>query len=348
MQSFEDQRLSDAIDVVDMLEGLGMRNISDLGMEVRFSCPFPGHANGDKNPSCCMNKDSTLFICYGCDERGNAITFVSKYGNISPALAKRFLNERYVGGWNEPGQGIAVELAKRFPINTGPAHPPLLRPDASHVKRFDVDWNAFDPETMPNAAMRYILGRGLNKGTLRCFEVGYDHLSDRLTIPVYGGFAPHLLGFKARAWWPDAHPKYLILGGDRYGFEPYHKNEVLFGSWISRTRTDRIVITEGELDAMKLFQLGYTALAIGGSSMSEQQLRDLRRLPLANDGEVVLFFDEDDAGRRATREIGEVLNLLTRVSVAAQHAGDPMSMDFKDVHECILRAEGYNARSFSL
>lgn len=85
-----------------MLTALGMRNITIQDDEVKFSCPFPGHSHGDQHPSACMNMGTTAFICFGCKERGNAVSFLSKLENISPMMAARFLRERYEGGWKEP------------------------------------------------------------------------------------------------------------------------------------------------------------------------------------------------------------------------------------------------------
>jgi len=38
-----------------------IKNISEKGDEVFYSCPFSGHKHGDYNPSASMNKNTTIF-----------------------------------------------------------------------------------------------------------------------------------------------------------------------------------------------------------------------------------------------------------------------------------------------
>src|SRR5262245_21805352 len=97
------------VDVVQFLTELGMRNLREdgtrRGVEVRFSCPFPGHAHGDSNPSATMNADSTAYRCWGCGMKGNAITFLAELEGVSPVLASQWIRERFEGGWRSVGEG---------------------------------------------------------------------------------------------------------------------------------------------------------------------------------------------------------------------------------------------------
>ena len=51
-------------------------------------CPF--HA--EKNPSFTVNPLKQTFNCYGCGERGDAITFIQKHRNLSFKEAIKYLN----------------------------------------------------------------------------------------------------------------------------------------------------------------------------------------------------------------------------------------------------------------
>jgi len=83
------------IDVEDFLDCLDIRNVSRAtAAEFRFSCPFPGHDNGDENASSYMNEETTAFFCHGCKASGNAVHFTQRVLGISPLEAIRMLKER--------------------------------------------------------------------------------------------------------------------------------------------------------------------------------------------------------------------------------------------------------------
>jgi len=89
----------------------------------------------------------------------------------------------------------------------------------------------------------------------------------------------------------DDGPKYMYYKG-------FPRRESLFASWlVSKKHTDHVVITEGSLDAVAVWQAGFPAVAQYGSSITEQQVILLRRLGITK---VTLFFDNDKAGREAT------------------------------------------------
>ena len=50
-------------------------------------CPF----HNEKTPSFNVNDDKGLFYCFGCKVGGNAITFISKYKNLSFSESIKFL-----------------------------------------------------------------------------------------------------------------------------------------------------------------------------------------------------------------------------------------------------------------
>ena len=53
-------------------------------------CPF----HDDKNPSMSVSASVKMFNCFSCNTKGNVITFVSKYENISIDQATIKLAER--------------------------------------------------------------------------------------------------------------------------------------------------------------------------------------------------------------------------------------------------------------
>jgi len=329
------------VNVVDLLENFDVANISQATVdEVLFSCPFSGHTHGDERPSAYMNDGSrnpeqtTLWKCHGCGRSGNAIGFVSEHENVSRQQAQLWLRNQYAPGYRAPRFGsIAKEFEERRKLAQQPPEETTVQPIAADAwKRFDVDWGHYAETLGDQPDVSYMLDRGFTPAMLEEWGIGYDIDSRRITIPVMDPDR-NLVGFKGRAWEPDVRPKYLILGDKRrlrgYGFKPYDKSKVVFGldMW---GEVDRYVMVEGEIDVMSLWVMNIPAICTGGSSMSMIQSRLIRQYC----DEVVLFFDDDTAGRNflygIDRQDGEhhpgaveMLEPFIRTRVVGRHRYDP-------------------------
>ena len=331
------------VDVIDFLENLDVANISQATSdEVQFSCPFPGHTHGDISPSAYMNDGSkdpdltTLWKCFGCGRSGNVVTFLAEYLDISRQQARNDIKEHYAPGFIAPKYGsIAREFEERRKTARERNHvtsvPPL---DAEIIHKFDVDWSYYAEERGDQPDVAYMLDRGFTPGDLDDWGIGYDHESQRITIPVCDAEG-NLVGFKGRAWREDVRPKYLILGDkegrrERYGFPTYDKSLIIFGlDKCVDSDSQRLVLVEGEIDVMSLWVMGISAICVGGSSMSDAQAKLIRQYC----DEVVLFFDNDAAGRNAAHGIDkqdgehkagiiELLEPFVRVRIVGKHRYD--------------------------
>jgi DNA primase len=281
-----------------LLDLLDMKNVrlTSGGREANFSCPFPGHTHGDERPSAYMNVDTTLWWCFGCHSKGNAISFVAQVQQVSQADAQRWLRDTYGIEFVEPQGGSMVgEVEARF--RPQPSAPTKTRPSRSWVLSMKCDWWDDEPKFSDSDAKRYMFDRGFSRKTLEEWEAGYDFQTDRIAFPVYdadGG----LIGIKGRAWKPDHQPKYWVVGDvdiqrPRFGFHPYDASEVVYG--LHRRHDVRtVVLGEGELNAWACSQVGVERpCALGMSYMSEIHAR---LLSIYAD-ECVLFFDPDKSGR---------------------------------------------------
>lgn len=148
---------------------------------------------------------------------------------------------------------------------------------------------------------RYLLGRGFSEESLRRYEVGYDVHNAKIVLPVRDAKS-RLVGITYRLdfdsdtsqpakYWHDNFAKSLHL----YGFH----------FWADR-HLRRLYLVEGQLDAIRMFQLGYAACAIMGSEISSEQIDVLLRYCKAD--RVVLAFDRDEAGDKATKSAIHKLN----------------------------------------
>lgn len=125
---------------------------------------------------------------------------------------------------------------------------------------------------------------------------------------------------------PDGTPKYKYSTGLR-------KDAGLIGFTTVRG-THAIVLVEGVLDALYLNTKGFSAVAVGGTSLSQQQARTLE---ITGTKELLLALDSDEAGQRATEAIVRQLQASgLRAYVVSLPDG------FKDP-DALVRAEGIEA-----
>lgn len=287
------------VDVEDFLERLDMDNVRREGrFEVRFSCPYPGHARGDASASAYMNIETTAWYCHGCHRKGNAITFAASILEISPVKARRLLRDAYDPGSLSPDDRDIVEEVHQILLGHRSRGVPVpqnhvLEEDRTDV--FAVDWQAVAHSDEAPEALVYMLARGFTPETLDDWELGYDARSDRVVIPVRDEHGA-LVGFKGRSW-DGHHPKYLVIGDapgdDRRGFGRYLPGQVVFG--LNRARSQRLIVVEGELNAIALAQAGHPdAVALGRSGLTLRQARLLR----SHADHLTFFFDADEGGDR--------------------------------------------------
>lgn len=277
----------------DLLERLGVDNmrLTSGGEEINFSCFGGEHADGG---SAYMNVHSKLWFCHGCKRSGTAVRLVMEMQSVNQVMAERWLRDIYGVQFDEPIDGSMVaETLARFSAPAAVIDP--VPPPSSMLRIMRVDWAGGthgDPQ-------RYMLDRGFSADALSEWDIGYDFDTDRLSIPVLS-IDSDLVGIKARAWRPDQQPKYLILGdrgeSTRFGFQPYDASHHVFG--LHRNRACRkIVLCEGELNAVALSQLGVERpVATGMSYMSAFH----ERLLIQEADEAVVFYDHGMAGFEGT------------------------------------------------
>jgi DNA primase len=313
-----------------------------------------------------MNARTSAFLCHSCGVRGNGITFLSWHKSIPETVARRLIEERYGGGRISAGVGSLEQEVKRIMNPEIIEEEKRIPPVESWLEAFYLDWEnknwcqgcSPDPENknehacsgcaQPPPYKQYMYDRGFNPSILNMWEIGYDQISDRITIPIRD-HEGRLVGFKGRAWRENTVPKYMILGDygnqKRYGFQPYKKSHYVFGldrfikeySW----REDNVsaVIVEGELNAIAMDQhgYGYHAIAIAGSEFSDKQ----RDLIVRNCSSAVIFLDKGRAGENGTKKVVDMLASYMGLRVILNPPGDAADLDASTVKDLIDNAQPY-------
>jgi 5S rRNA maturation endonuclease (ribonuclease M5) len=153
-----------------------------------------------------------------------------------------------------------------------------------------------------------ILSRCNNKDLIDFAEIG--HLEGEIMFPYFDKDGL-LLGYKVRM---VNRKSFYTVGETSSTFFMFKQAYEIINS------QREIVITEGEWDALKCWDSGIcNAVGIGGCSLSNKQIQILFSLV----DSVVLFLDNDDAGKKATKKIYNELNKYCNVYVIDYREKDP-------------------------
>ena len=330
------------IDVEDYLDCLEIRNVSrSTETEFQFSCPYPAHVMGDRTPSAYMNTETTAFICYSCKAKGNAVSFAADMLKVTPIAAVRMLKQRYSPGGIDPDARNMTEEIRKIIHKSKPKRRENEILDESVLDAYHVDWpvQLYQNGHYADPWARYIFDRGFSIATLMQWQFGYSFAFGRITLPIRDEHGC-LIGIKARAL-DDRKPKYLNLHDRKNGVNPFLKNDVVFAldrALKSPNYDGSLIIVEGELNAVAMHSLGYeNTVAINGSYFGDRQIKLIKE----HADRVVIFFDSDEAGFSATRDVAETLLPFLFVEVCPDHDGDPADMHPYSVRRCLAEARGF-------
>lgn len=165
------------------------------------------------------------------------------------------------------------------------------------------------------------LSRGGITGHLRDkYRIRYSNYYKRVFIPVYSGST--LVYWQARAVHKGQQPKYINPAVD--------KGAIRFSS-LNTIRPEVVCVTEDILSAIKVGEVpGIEGCSILGTTASVQDINYINSFK-----EIILWFDPDEAGRRATRNIKRQLELQGRSPICITSTKDPKEYGRAELEEII-------------
>lgn len=274
-------------------------------------CPF----HSEKTPSFYVYPNTQSFYCFGCGAAGDAISFAQKINSISYPEAVKLLAGR--AGMPEPQEDD----------KTGRMRSRILSINKEAARFFHACLNSSVEEA--RQARAYWRRRGLDDKTIVRFGLGYapnsgfalyDYLRDKgygqQELDACGLFKRNDRGnvyclFWKRVMTPifDLRGNIIAFGGrvmddskPKYVNSPetlvYHKSETVFALQIAkRSASRRYVLCEGYMDVISMQQAGIdTAVCACGTALTPQQVRLISEYA----DEVILSYDSDEAGQKAT------------------------------------------------
>ena len=212
---------------------------------------------------------------------------------------------------------------------------PNFKPTVYHKENYDMH----TIEEIKEYDTRGFQERGITKPVSAYYGVKVSYAEDG-TISSH--FYPYTKDNSVVAYKERKLPKTFIIHGEFKGVQ-------LFGQNVS-TGGKRIIITEGELDALAVAQAQhdkygrfYPVVALPSASATSMILE--QREWLRNFDEVVLMFDQDDAGKKATDQAAKIIG-YDKIKVATLPEKDPCDVLIKHGSATLMNCI-FDARSFS-
>lgn len=297
-------------------------DLSHKGRNLMGICPF--HA--EKTASFCVYPNSSSFYCFGCGVGGDVISFIRLIENYDYIEAVKYLSDR--AGLNfEISNEEDINYKKKLIIYE------INRESAKFYHKCLMDKQG-------EKAREYLSSRGINKNIIIRFGLGYspenkfslldylrqknyniedillsnmiyksrnlkhidrffDRFYNRLMFPIID-IRGNVVGFGARSLTGEI-PKYINTSDTMI----FKKSNNLFGlNFAVKSNLENLILAEGYMDVISLHQAGFkNSVATLGTALTDSQAKLISRYT----EEVILSYDSDEAGRKASDRATKIL-----------------------------------------
>ena len=289
-------------------------------------CPF----HSEKTPSMVVYGDTQSFYCFGCGAGGDVISFIMRIENLDYVEAVKLLAQRV--GMTVPEGEAEDRLSRIKPVIleinrlTARFYHKILRSPEGREGYAYFAGRGLTPQTMVKYGLGYAPPgwstlrdylRSQGFSTEQMYDAGvvsrgregsyYDAFRNRVIFPIID-LRKNVIGFGGRVL-DDSKPKYLNTNDTPV----FKKSRNLFSLNFAKNHAEkRLILAEGYMDVIAVNQAGFeNVVATLGTALTPEQAR----LMAGYTKEVVIAYDSDGAGRKATdRAVG----LLEEVGVTAK------------------------------
>ena len=318
--------IAQANDIVDVIASY--TQVKKRGKSFLALCPF----HPDKNPSLNISQQKQVYHCFSCGASGNVFTFIQEYEKITfiEAAEKLAIRAGIELNLRKSSPDVTNEISRLFEINKSSAR--FYYNNLMNLSGWEKDfvWN-------------YIKERDIKQDTLKKFGIGYAlkewdslllHFSEEkiftnedvekagLIIKSEKGDKHYYDRFRGRIIFPIFSENDKVVGfgarklydddpGGKYINSPetriYNKSRILYGLNFSKEyirAEDYVILVEGYLDVMTLFQAGIcNVVASSGTALTTEQVQLISRYTK----NVVVIYDADIAGIKAAKRSIELI-----------------------------------------
>jgi len=308
--------MSQSIDIDQLESALGIDVVTRNGEEDIARCPLSTHSGNDRNPSFSINRNKKLFNCFACGRGGTLINLVSDVKSCSFEDAVAFCRTYSLSLQTNSGSALAERIEK------------LINSQKMEIKEPAIpvfSKNLINPWVENLEETDFFLNRGISLEVSSLLLLGYDSQHQRGSYVGPAVIIPHifrkkLVGYQER--WinaPSNIPKYTNT-------KDFPKKSTLYN--YDNVEDDHdIVVVESAITVAYLATLGYSAIATFGASVQQEQIRLIKNICSVGN-KIILSFDNDEAGRNATKKVVNQLKNTVPLFVV-----DPPDQDKGDLND---------------
>ena len=307
----EVRRKANIVDVISEYIPLSKNGKNYVGV-----CPF----HDDSNPSMFVSPDKQIFKCFACGVGGNVFNFVMNYEHLSFKETLKLLGDKF-------GIDTKVNIGKK------------TESDPS-LEAYEIVTKYYENSLFTNKgvdALKYLNGRSISDEIIREFRIGYSPNEDVATkMLVSKHFSYDMLvnigittktdyGYRDfffnRIMFPicDHENRVVACSGRIFNGEKtskyintketkhFRKGSILYNYYRAKEyalKEKSIIITEGFFDVIRCYTAGFkNVIATMGTAVTEEHVKAIRKLST----NIILLFDGDNAGAKATYSCGNIL-----------------------------------------
>ena len=357
------QQILGSTDIIELIEGYFP--LQKKGQDYWACCPF----HSEKTPSFKVSASRQGYYCFGCQAKGNAIGFVMEYESIDFPSAVRRLADRAGIAIKEDEydkKTTKENLLKKKIIHINQTaslwfHENLLKSNSAEARaareylkerKIDIqiakNWTIGLAPENGNIFINWCKSQGFNNEQMVAsglmsyrdqeeFSKGvYSRFRNRIMFPLQNDYGD-TIAFSGRVFTPQNRLAKYVNSPETLAFK---KSNVFFGlnkSKRSIAKKESAIICEGQLDLIRCFENGIeNVVAPLGTALTEKHVNLLKRF-IGQNGEVVLCFDSDSAGYKASLRAYEE---ISKVGVFIR------SLQLPDNHDPDLLITNYGPEKF--
>lgn len=308
------QRQVNIVDVIRDYVPLTQKGKNYFGI-----CPF----HDDHSPSMSVSSSRQMYRCFVCGASGNVFNFVSEYEKVSYIEAVKIVASKI---------GINVDIGNIDNKNT--IKSPLY-------DIYDITYKVYQNNLNTNfgkKAKEYLKNRNIDDSLIKEFKIGlstmnteiieilrsknfseddilksgvctksgnyiYDLYKNRIMFPLFD-ISGNVVGFSGRVYDEASDNKYI----NTMETEIFKKGNLLYNYHNAKAEARKnksIIIVEGFMDVIRLWSIGVkNVVATMGTAITKNQASLIRKLS----SNIILMFDGDKAGDKATKSFLELFN----------------------------------------
>ena len=242
----------------------------------------------DTKPSLQVNLDTGTFRCWGCNLYGDIFTFYKEFFNVTFEQSVRTIAEMYNVELEISDEERKINEERKMLYNVNK----IMADKFKENLHSNLDaWNYLTKVRglSPKIIEKFKLGlgikylpekEGLKKVGLLVQSENNEWYSkfrdDRVIFPRFDEYG-NIVSFTGRLFVEKESAKYMHTSNTKI----YNKSENLFGLYFSKKyikQYNSVIITEGNIDFLKLYQKGIlNSVALDGLNISDTQINLLKK-----------------------------------------------------------------------